>query len=67
MKTLFLTLACTLAICVSGCSREPATAVTQITGTIEYRTPVNFESGATLDLRLTDVSGDDAVEIASAT
>lgn len=67
MKPLLLTLACALATWISGCSREPATAVTQITGTIEYRTPVNFESGATLELRLTDVSADDAEEIASAT
>lgn len=52
---------------LSGCSRqEPATA---ITGTLSYRTPVKFDTGATLELRLTDVSVSDgpAVEVAKLT
>ncbi len=68
MKSRFLVLASVLPGLIGGCSREPATAVTQITGLVQYQTPIELESGATLELRLTDVSGEDgAVEVASST
>ncbi len=55
---------------LSACSRqEQAPAATAITGTLSFRTPVSFESGATLELRLTDVSVSDgpALKIAHTT
>lgn len=65
MKAPLLVLTCAFLTLVSSCSRKPATPATQITGTIEYRMPVNFDSDATLELRLTDVSGDAAKEVAT--
>ncbi len=68
MKTQFLALFCALLAVFTGCARKPATAVTQITGIVQYQEPIELESGATLELRLTDVSGEDgAVEVAKAT
>jgi putative lipoprotein len=68
MKPALLAAALTLVSLLVGCTREPTTTIKQITGIVQYQTPINFESGATLELRLTDVSADDeAVEIAKST
>lgn len=68
MKTSTLAL-CALITLATGCAREPSAAATQITGTISYRTPIDFEAGATLQLRLSDVSVSDgpALTIANIT
>lgn len=68
MKSPLLALVCALLAVLAGCSREPATANKQITGIVQYQTPIELEPGAILTLRLTDVSGEDgAVEIAKTT
>ncbi|MGE0115520.1 MAG: YbaY family lipoprotein [Steroidobacteraceae bacterium] len=55
---------------LNGCSRQkPPTTSNYLTGTLSYQTPVNFESPATLELMLTDVSVSDgpAVVVAKLT
>ncbi|MGC3981660.1 MAG: YbaY family lipoprotein [Steroidobacteraceae bacterium] len=54
---------------LSGCSREQTNTGPAITGTIQYRAPVNLDANAVLELKLTDVSVADgpALEIAKLT
>jgi len=56
--------------CLNGCSRSNKSTVTsQISGSVNYRVPIDLGAGTVLELRLTDVSISDgpALEIAKVT
>lgn len=62
MKTLTRMLTLLVAVgTLCGCSREKSSSY--ITGTINYRMPINLESGTVLELRLTDVSVSDGAAL----